>query len=170
MLYIDRMHLRYQTNIGVIIMIVWILKVCGCSVCTIPGTFFYGCWIGSYLVSSISHWQFQRFSFMVPNIRFQNMKVKILLLFKSWHIRVTLPTAASLRRYELALCGSEHGASGPLIHGHQGPSKGLSGPRWRGAEVGVCHQGGVGLWASCIISGSPNLGSCWARCLGGLGG
>ena len=65
-------------------------------------------------------------------------------------------------------CGSEHGASGSLVH--QGPSKGLSGPRWRGAEVGACHQGGVGLWASCLISGSLALGSCWAKWIGGLGG
>jgi hypothetical protein len=35
---------------------------------------------------------------------------------------------------------------------------------------GVCHQGGVGPWASCLISGSPALGSCRARWLGGLGG
>jgi hypothetical protein len=39
-----------------------------------------------------------------------------------------------------------------------------------GGGGGVCHQRGVGLWASCLISGSPTLGSCWARWLGGLGG
>jgi hypothetical protein len=35
---------------------------------------------------------------------------------------------------------------------------------------GVCHQGGVKPWASSLISGSPTLGSCWARWLDGLGG
>jgi hypothetical protein len=42
-----------------------------------------------------------------------------------------------------------------------------------GRQGGVCHQGGVGPWASCLISGSPAVGSClarWARWLGGLGG
>jgi hypothetical protein len=33
--------------------------------------------------------------------------------------------------------------------------------------AGVCHQGRVGLWASCLNSGSPCLGSWWARWLGG---
>ena len=39
-----------------------------------------------------------------------------------------------------------------------------------GGGGGVCHQGGVGPCASCLISGSPALGSCRTRWLGGLGG
>lgn len=64
----------------------------------------------------------------------------------------------------MSLVCTEHGAYGPLIF--QGQSKGLSGHRWQGWEVGtchqgdwgrgcVCHQGEVGLWASCLISGRP---------------
>ena len=36
-----------------------------------------------------------------------------------------------------------------------------------GGGGGVCHQGGVGPWASCLISGSPTLGSYWARSASG---
>jgi hypothetical protein len=47
----------------------------------------------------------------------------------------------------------------------------LGGGGWRlvlatkegGGGSGVCHQGGVGPWASCLILGSPTLGSCRAR-------
>ena len=62
----------------------------------------------------------------------------------------------------MSLCFHKHGASGLLIH--QGPSKGLNDPRWRGVgrvvstkvgggRGGACHQGGVGPWALCLFRG-----------------
>jgi hypothetical protein len=38
-----------------------------------------------------------------------------------------------------------------------------------GVGAGVCHQGGVGPWSSCLNSGGPGLGSWQARQLGRLG-